>query len=156
MQESATFGPEFASVASARSFVREVLDAWQFGARIPEASVLVTELCSNSVLHARGAYTVTVSCRDDVLRIAVRDASVHLPVEKTRTPEAMTGRGLVLVDAYADAWGVERHADGKTVWATLAVGVSKVPGHRGRRPLTSTGEAAAGRGQVPTGRSPGR
>jgi anti-sigma regulatory factor (Ser/Thr protein kinase) len=121
VREVARFDPEFASVGDARRFVRDVLARWSLGERERDASVLVTELCSNSVLHGRGAYSVTISCTENVLRIAVRDPSRRLPAPKPHSRAAMTGRGLTLVGAYADEWGVERHKDGKTVWATLSL-----------------------------------
>ena len=156
MQESATFGPEFESVRSARQFVRDVLERWRLEDREPPASVLVTELCSNSVLHARGAFTVSLTSEENVLRIAVRDSSRRLPAEKSHSQRAMTGRGLLLVDAYSDEWGVELHQDGKTVWASLVVRTGSAGGRSSasRRAEATAAQARRAPGAEPLGAEP--
>jgi hypothetical protein len=55
------------------------------------------------------------------VRLAVRDQSSELPTLERHTSTASTGRGLAMVIAIADAWGIERHDyRGKTVWCELA------------------------------------
>lgn len=126
--------------------MRDVLRQWHLGALETEASLLVTELCSNSVLHTRSGYVVALSLDGDKLRIGVRDASKYPPVAKRRTRQAMTGRGLVLIEAYADEWGVDRHEDGKTVWVELGLRSEKSSAHErtgqdSNQPVASLGPA---------------
>jgi anti-sigma regulatory factor (Ser/Thr protein kinase) len=55
------------------------------------------------------------------LRVEVVDGSSTLPAAPVPAPlDAEGGRGLVLVEALADRWGVERRAEGKCLWFELA------------------------------------
>ncbi|MDR3083348.1 MAG: ATP-binding protein, partial [Streptomyces sp.] len=61
------------------------------------------------LLHARGR-----------VRVEVRDPSSTLPFQRTASSECEGGRGLLLVDALADHWGVQPEpGGGKTVWFEL-------------------------------------
>ena len=79
-----------------------------------------TEMVANAVDHARTPSTLTIELEERGLRIAVRDARPGrslraLPVD----PTAPRGRGLQMIEALAEAWGVTPDADGKTVWAVV-------------------------------------
>jgi len=116
VQASEEFPGEAASVAAARRFVRGALaswgaDGWEFA-----ATSMVSELATNSVLHARTAFRVELAFNGQVLRLEVSDASRRAPVRKPHSQEATTGRGLDLVVALSSSWGVEQRAEGKTVW----------------------------------------
>jgi anti-sigma regulatory factor (Ser/Thr protein kinase) len=113
------FEPEPASVPAARRFVRQALV--DLGAEDFEyaASQVVSELAANAVIHARSTFEVGLHLAGDDLRVTVTDRSRRPLVTKSHSAEATTGRGLSLVTAIADDWGVERHDDGKTVWLLL-------------------------------------
>jgi anti-sigma regulatory factor (Ser/Thr protein kinase) len=105
----------------ARRFVLETLAGWGDEASMDCASLLVSELVTNAIVHARSAVELELS-RDadaDVLRVAVRDASVRPPRMGGFDLEALSGRGLALVEALSDRWGVEADASGKLVWFEL-------------------------------------
>ncbi|MDQ1464953.1 MAG: hypothetical protein QOC73_1894 [Actinomycetota bacterium] len=111
---SATDGPR-----AARRFVAETLRRWDKDELIPDALLVVTELATNAVVHARSDFVVVVSPAGQSVRIAVRDASAVVPTR--RQPSlGITGRGLELIDALASSWDVEMLPDGKEVWAELA------------------------------------
>lgn len=114
----------FASSATApraaRWFVQNTLTAWGRPACVPEASLAVTELVSNSVMHAHSDVVVRVSSAHDVVRIAVHDASSELPTPREATMHDASGRGLALVAALANAWGTALEPSGKTVWVEFA------------------------------------
>jgi anti-sigma regulatory factor (Ser/Thr protein kinase) len=90
--------------------------AWGCDAVVNDAELLVSELVTNAVLHARSATRVTIERHGSRLRVSVYDTSPTRPRMRELGPEAVTGRGLLLVDRIARRWGVEPHEPGKAVW----------------------------------------
>lgn len=117
-----TLAPAAASVSDAREFVREQLVA----AGAPEdvtdtAELLVSELVTNVVLHARTIAVVTVThTADGTFRVAVSDSSPATLHRRSYGREQSTGRGLRLLAVLARSWGVTPSAPGepigKEVW----------------------------------------
>lgn len=107
-----TFAPESSSVPAARRFVTQTLQAWQLPAAADAAEMLVSEVCTNAVLHARTSYTVEISRGEfgdgDVVRVRVIDASSALPRQRSYENDSTTGRGIRLVDTLSSRWGVDR------------------------------------------------
>ena len=108
------------SMRTARVFVTGQLDPWTANAVAADAAIVIAELASNAVLHARTPFTVAVSWWADRVRIAVRDA-VPLPDAGDGRLVRKPGHGLDLVAKIARSWAVEPLADGKIVWAELPV-----------------------------------
>jgi anti-sigma regulatory factor (Ser/Thr protein kinase) len=111
------------SVRRARAFVATVLAEWGLAAMAETAMLPTSELVTNAVLHAGSGIGVAVE-RDDrrsVVRIAVTDGSRRLPRERTGRPMASRGRGLTIVTATCDSFGVQRSSSGKTVWFELGM-----------------------------------
>lgn len=84
------------------------------------AELLTSELVTNALLHTDHDALVTATLATDRLRVEVRDFDGGDP--RPRVPDADTGthgRGLLLVEALADVWGVREHAVGKSVWFEL-------------------------------------
>lgn len=113
------FPPTAQAPRSARAWLRSVLDGTRHVDLLDTASLLVTELVTNSVLHARTDVVVTVHF-DDRLRIEVADADARAPQSRPHRLEAATGRGLQLVDMLATRWGCDLRENGKSVWCELA------------------------------------
>ena len=114
--------PDHTAAAKARRFVSHTLQDWGLkGAPVADAELMVSELVTNVVLHLRECATVTVERSDGHVRVAVADPSTTLPALRAYEPEAVTGRGLLLVDRIADRWGVEQSGRGKTVWFEVSV-----------------------------------
>jgi hypothetical protein len=106
--------------ADARRFVTDTLVAWSRTDLVDDAAVIITELATNAVLHARTGFTVTISCRvDGAIRVSVRDSSLLPPRLRRPAPYEGSGRGLRLVSAIATGWGTDVLPDGKVVWAQL-------------------------------------
>ena len=79
------------------------------------AALLTSELVTNSVKHSNSDWIdVEIILAVDRLRIAVSDQSSE-PL-RPRSPDVERGWGLTLIAELANRWGVERHADGKSVW----------------------------------------
>lgn len=138
------FAPTPDSVSDAREFLRGTSREWKVEALADVAILLVSELVTNAVVHAGSPLQVTVCISEGVLEIAVRDNDPRLPSRRrsddqrravpsaeTRmlAEEAESGRGIVLVDALAEEWGVARLSSGKQVWFRLAV-ADEWPGRR--------------------------
>ncbi|MFI1292648.1 ATP-binding protein [Streptomyces sp. NPDC020792] len=114
----------------ARLLAAAELRAWQMSPSVVErAEQIVAELSANAALHGRvQGRDFRLALRLDLvaglLRIEVTDArGDQLPSARTdftTSPDAESGRGLILVAALADRWGTEPYPPGgKTVWAEL-------------------------------------
>lgn len=116
--------PRPASARAARRFVTNALEQWSLDELSETTELLTSELVSNVVLHASSECRLRVRCgaetAADGVRVEVADASAVPPEKQERGAEAVRGRGLVLVDALASAWGVEPTDWGKVVWFELA------------------------------------
>ncbi|MFE2055639.1 ATP-binding protein [Streptomyces sp. NPDC059446] len=117
------------SVPLVRQFVREALFDWACEADLDDVLLCVSELATNALVHGvppgRG-FRVRLTC-GSVLRIEVHDSGdghVREPVDPGPLDEH--GRGLALVGALADAWGVGKRDPGKIVWCEFAGSASKL------------------------------
>jgi anti-sigma regulatory factor (Ser/Thr protein kinase) len=102
-----------------------VLDAcarWKLDVVAQVASLLVSEIVTNAVLHSKSTAELVLRCQPGLLQIEVRDHSSQLPERRAPDPLSVTGRGMLIVDQLSSSWGAERLADGKRVWCTLAFG----------------------------------
>ncbi len=115
--------PERSAAAQARRFVREVCASWDLVQEvIDDIELLVSELVTNAVLHARSAARLTIERFGDCIRVTVADSSAAPPRLRDYGPEAATGRGVLLVDRLARGWGVDpADGAGKRVWFEVAV-----------------------------------
>ena len=117
-QRERRFPPEPKSVSHARQFV--LADGWadDEASRLRLATV-VSELVTNAILHARTSFVVSVRNHGESIRIEVTDESEDMPEKRSYGELSVTGRGLHVVDAFADHWGFSPNPAGKTVWAEL-------------------------------------
>jgi anti-sigma regulatory factor (Ser/Thr protein kinase) len=118
---TAEFGVDRASPREARAFVADVLSAHDVPEPVADvANLLVSELVTNAVLHARTGCIVTVDVDPGgAVRVAVHDRSRTAPRLRRPRSDAATGRGLVYVDRLANRWGTTLTNDGKAVWFEL-------------------------------------
>jgi anti-sigma regulatory factor (Ser/Thr protein kinase) len=102
-----------------RRIVRAGLKYWGRPDLIDTAELLTTELVTNALRHGTGPEVgFRLFLRDGNIVIEVRDGSPELPVLRHASPTDEGGRGLFLVEAMADAWGVS--SDGTTTWCSLS------------------------------------
>ena len=106
----------------ARHTTQEALVTWRLEDLADTAVLLVSELVTNAVLHAkadRAPIALILESHGGWLRIEVHDADPRWL--QPRCPGVLdeSGFGLLLVDALASKWGVDETATGKTVWAEL-------------------------------------
>ncbi|MEU0384262.1 ATP-binding protein [Streptomyces chartreusis] len=105
----------------ARRDIALALETWGMPQLVDAAKQIVTELVANAVEHTDAA-TVGASITrtgTDSARIVVTDTSGTRPTPGTPAAADEDGRGLLLVDALAHAWGSELVHGGKRVWAEL-------------------------------------
>ncbi len=112
---------DLGSVRDARRFVLQAcLELGLSRARCDDVLLLTSELVTNAVLHGRSDVCVEVGWARDGIRVAVLDENSRRPVMVQEDPDALDGRGLALVQAVSDRWGVEERPIGKAVWFELA------------------------------------
>ncbi|OIJ91117.1 hypothetical protein BIV25_30475 [Streptomyces sp. MUSC 14] len=108
----------------ARRLVSHRLDEWGHpyaGPANETLTLIAAELVANAVRHGH------VPGRDFHLRLTGAGTTLRLEVSDTRTerlpelraPQGEGGRGLLLVEALADKWGVTPRQPGKSVWAEV-------------------------------------
>ncbi|WP_217544806.1 ATP-binding protein [Streptomyces sp. GbtcB6] len=111
-------------IGQVRRIVSAQLRYWHLDPLIDRAALGVTELLTNVHRHAQPDKncTVEIELQLDRLTVSVRDHDPRLPVVEDGTeiaPMATCGRGLAMVAAVSESWGVRPHDDGKVVWFTL-------------------------------------
>jgi anti-sigma regulatory factor (Ser/Thr protein kinase) len=128
----ADFPAEPTSAGLARRFVDATLREWSCDPLLEVATLLVSELVANAVLHAGTQIRVGIRMNRDRLRIEVQDGNARRPARKHYSSLSTTGRGLLLVERMADQWGVAPAGNGKIVWFELDATVSAdVPTYAG-------------------------
>ena len=108
---------EVTTPATARRFVRAALESVEAGPGLIEtAELLTTELITNAIVHVGCKTELLIRATSAAVRVEVSDPDDHLPSLTPPDPDALRGRGLLIVNGLASDWGVERTASGKTVW----------------------------------------
>ena len=114
------------SVPAARHFVVDIVTD------IPKeiadrAALMVSELATNAIRHGGTDFEMRIERTDHELSVEIEDSGEGSPVVRHARPRDASGRGLHIVEALSDAWGV-RNANrgaGKTVWFTLSLAPSR-------------------------------
>ena len=117
---TARLPPDAPSARQARRFVDETLRRWECDDLLDTVELLVSELVTNAVIHARSEVDVSVQLLPDRVRIEVADQSPEGIRRRVATPEGSSGRGISMVESLALAWGVSPHRSGKAVWFEMA------------------------------------
>jgi hypothetical protein len=116
--ERIELAPRPASVATARRLATAFAQRHHLGDELADSLCLVvSELVTNAVLHARTAVVLSLQLRPGVVRVGVRDGSLASLAIRNYSAEAITGRGLGVVEALSSGWGAVADGDGKLVWA---------------------------------------
>jgi anti-sigma regulatory factor (Ser/Thr protein kinase) len=84
------------------------------------AVLLVSEVVTNAVVHARSSVRVTVHTDAHWVRVEVEDQGRGRPLVRPFTRDQPNGRGLGVVERLATDWGTERRAQRKVVWFEIA------------------------------------
>jgi anti-sigma regulatory factor (Ser/Thr protein kinase) len=118
-----SFAETPSSPREARAFVRSALRSWGLDGVEDVLLLLVSELTTNVVLHARTSFDVTLDQLADAVRLTVLDDSASGPVRRRSGLRSATGRGLALVETLADDWGRTDdralHGRAKGIWCDV-------------------------------------
>jgi anti-sigma regulatory factor (Ser/Thr protein kinase) len=121
MSHTGDFPSSAASVKLARQFVAEHV---QHAFAAEAATLMVSELATNCVRHARSDFTITINTDAPTsVRVEVSDLGRgdNQPRVRHPGPSEATGRGLQVVSSLADEWGTAvNESGGHTVWFTLS------------------------------------
>lgn len=115
--------PDPAVARELRLLLRRLLASWRIDERVSgdDVELLATEVTANAIRHAATSATAIVRFLGERLRIEVGDGSPEMPVKRHMPLEAEGGRGVPLVDALSDSWGVIPTETGKRVWFEVPV-----------------------------------
>ncbi|MFF5935113.1 SpoIIE family protein phosphatase [Streptomyces sp. NPDC012508] len=110
-------------IAAARQHMRQLLHDWRDEDQLDSAVLMVSEMVTNVLIHTDGdaLLVAEVTCAEDArrLRVEVSDGSDELPHRRHPGEMASSGRGLVLMEMLAHAWGVDPRGEGKSIWFEL-------------------------------------
>ncbi|MEU4269204.1 ATP-binding protein [Streptomyces sp. NPDC026092] len=118
-------------IGQVRRIVSAHLRYWRLDALIDHAALGVTELLTNVHRHAQPdkMCTVEIELLLDRLTVSVHDHDPRIPDVEGRTgfvhPHdadewATSGRGLAIIEAVSESWGIRPHDAGKAIWFTLS------------------------------------
>jgi len=112
-------------------FLRDALETWALDGFGAVTEVLADELVANVVRHVHAPMTFRACRLPGSIRVEVDDPSSDPPVQREPDPLSESGRGLLLLSALADEWGVTHYRDdGKTVWFEIDVATATDEVHR--------------------------
>jgi DNA-binding NarL/FixJ family response regulator len=114
--ERLRFPAELQSARAARKFVGSVLERWSCTDLEDSIQLLVSELVTNAVIHAKSDVEVALHLRADRVRVEVIDAATDYVHRRDAGEEEQSGRGMALTEALASAWGIDTLVAGKSVW----------------------------------------
>jgi anti-sigma regulatory factor (Ser/Thr protein kinase) len=113
------FVPVPAAIAAARRFVAHALCALRDDPLTDAATLVVSELATNAVLHAGSAFRVGVRRSGPAVRIEVEDSCPTRPEQRPTDHDRPGGRGIPLVEQVSARWGTDSSDGGKVIWSDL-------------------------------------
>ncbi|MFJ3100534.1 ATP-binding protein [Streptomyces sp. NPDC086835] len=125
-EEIPQYGMRFTAGAHSARHIRRIvrcyLILWKLRELTESVELAVTELLANVVRHVPGGRCGLLILRHPQgVRVEVSDGCAQLPVPQQAGAEDESGRGLALLEAVVDKWGVDsRGGTGKTVWFEVA------------------------------------
>jgi hypothetical protein len=130
-QSARRYPPDPAIVAAVRSHAANRLRAVELSAVQDDVELLLTELITNVILHARTPFEVHLTPVGAGVRVEVIDGNPTMPVAGSLGTGALSGRGLALVQSMSTRWGAHHNTGGgKTVWFEVAPGATAPPPDR--------------------------
>ncbi|NJP99315.1 ATP-binding SpoIIE family protein phosphatase [Streptomyces zingiberis] len=119
-------------ISLARRHLRELLHDWTDPEQVDSAELMLSEMTTNVLVHTDGDAVVVaeITAREGGtaepghrrLRVEVSDSSDELPHRRRPGELASSGRGLILLELLAHAWGADPRGEGKSTWFELNEG----------------------------------
>ncbi|NEB35378.1 ATP-binding protein [Streptomyces sp. SID14515] len=116
------------SIPVVRKFTRKALVEWECEARADDVLLCVTELATNALRHGvppgRGFKVhIYLERVENMIRVELHDSGDGevRPADGVPGADEEGGRGLLLVAAVADKWGVGERNPGKVVWCEFSI-----------------------------------
>ncbi|MER5370290.1 ATP-binding protein [Streptomyces sp. ADI95-17] len=109
-------------IGQVRRIISAQLRYWHLDPLIDQAALGVTELLTNVHRHAQPdkSCTVEIELLLERLTVSVHDHDPRLPTVREPSASSTSGRGLALIAAVSESWGVRPAGGaGKVVWFTL-------------------------------------
>jgi anti-sigma regulatory factor (Ser/Thr protein kinase) len=118
-----TLEPSLASSRRAREHVARFVAGEHLNGGTDDLNIIVGELVANAVMHGRAPIALMLSCRAGKVLVEVSDGASDLDAVRFRDIDApqFGGRGLRILAALVDEWGIAANAKGKTVWAVYVI-----------------------------------
>jgi anti-sigma regulatory factor (Ser/Thr protein kinase) len=110
--------PNAGSVRFSREAVRDALAQFDQDA-VEAAAILTDELVTNAIMHGKPPIVLNISEDHGQVTVRVGDGDPEVPVTRPARSDALSGRGLTIVDSMSDRWGVDVRRHGKSVWFQL-------------------------------------
>jgi anti-sigma regulatory factor (Ser/Thr protein kinase) len=89
---------------------------------VDTVELLTSEVITNALVHAHSAPELAVRVQREAVRVEVADVSPVVPIRRAIDEDALSGRGIAIVESLASEWGVSRRSPrGKTVWFEVAI-----------------------------------
>lgn len=123
-QATTTLWAKPSSVAAARRWVVDRLDAWTVNDHRDEMQLAASELVTNALPHARVHIALALAVSHGTVELRVHDDSHRLPRRASQRSvrwDADNGRGLLILDRVCDDWGVTKRSPGKDVWVRFVL-----------------------------------
>jgi anti-sigma regulatory factor (Ser/Thr protein kinase) len=117
------FPPDLESIPEARRFVEASLASDLTSDCLDVVKLMVSELVTNSVVHARSRFVVQLEYHEAAgrVRVEVVDRGPGEPIPLYLPPDE-EGRGLRIVEQLANDWGWSKRPGGKVVWCEFECG----------------------------------
>ncbi len=114
------------AVAAARRFVAETLTSWGEKHLVWDAALIISELATNAIVHGGSPFRATIERVAHVVRLAVEDVGPGRPQSRQMAHDALSGRGVAIVEDLAHRWGCDATHAGKVFWAELDVSTAQL------------------------------
>jgi anti-sigma regulatory factor (Ser/Thr protein kinase) len=118
---SESFSPLPSEIGAARHFAVKAAADEGWGCDPQDLGLVVSELATNACVHAHSPFTVSLNLLGSQVLVEVADADPG-PVTVKPLSNGVSGRGMQIVAAVAQDWGVSGHQQGKSIWAVLDCG----------------------------------